>query len=72
MRLKIDDLRVMSFVTSLRASEQMQARGGISLHGPACSNNVCEPLETQIRTECVTDYPTNTCVVTQDVLCSSD
>jgi len=72
VRLKIDDLRVQSFVTSLRPTEQMHARGGISLHGPACSNNVCEPLETQIRTDCVTDYPTNTCDYTEDVLCSSD
>jgi len=45
-KLKLNEIGVKSFVTAMDNASQQRANGGLTMHGPACSNNVCDPVQT--------------------------
>ena len=69
MKLKLNDLEIQSFVTSMEAESAEVIKGGASVHGPLCSNQICE-TDACHGTRTCDDGGTNTCTYSAPIGCT--
>lgn len=55
-KLKLSDLKVQSFVTSLENDEKKKVQGGATLPISNCAEDTCLECETNYSCDCPTNY----------------